>query len=284
MDYLIASKSKAGVDATTDGIKWDVGHAPLLPADIATQYWKDLVPQFGLIGSQSEATDQVTKIGQNTNVPYSAFICGVQGSGKSHTTACMLEKALIPSLTLRVLQSPMSALVFSYGQSQTGLGGFDVSETVHLAASRPDFPGHCVEIMTVMVSPTNLAMRICYENQGRDIRVLPFWVNAKTLDISVLRTLMAVDDKAVILYMAQVESVLSEIGASSRDGSLDYKFFKDKLLQKEFDTVQSRTLKQRLDLLESFLDLSGNAAEPQYLPGEMIIMDLTDPNLTAITA
>jgi hypothetical protein len=212
MDSLVAGKSKT--DATIDGIKRDIGHAPLLSAGLVVKHVKDLVPQFGFLGSRSESEPHDAKVFHNINVPFSTFICGVQGSGKSHTTACMLENALIPSRTLGVLQSPISALVFSYGQSQTVRGDFDVSEAVHLAASRPDFPGHCVKKVTVMVSPTNLAMRIRYEKQGHNIRVLPLWVNAKTLDISVLRALMAVDDKAVTLYMAQVESILREIGVT----------------------------------------------------------------------
>jgi hypothetical protein len=212
MDSLVAGKSKT--DATIDGIKRDIEHAPLLSAGLVVKHVKDLVPQFGFLGSRSESEPHDAKVFHNINVPFSTFICGVQGSGKSHTTACMLENALIPSRTLGVLQSPISALVFSYGQSQTVRGDFDVSEAVHLAASRPDFPGHCVKKVTVMVSPTNLAMRIRYEKQGHNIRVLPLWVNAKTLDISVLRALMAVDDKAVTLYMAQVESILREIGVT----------------------------------------------------------------------
>jgi hypothetical protein len=51
-----------------------------------------------------------------------------------------------------------------------------------------------------------------------------------------------------------------------------------------FDTQKTGSLKQRLELLESFLDVSGNAAEPEYLPGEKIIMDLTDTFLTSGTA
>lgn len=53
----------------------------------------DELPQYGLLGS-SEWTPSTaildSRIFLNTNVPYSAFVCGVQGSGKSHTTACMI--------------------------------------------------------------------------------------------------------------------------------------------------------------------------------------------------
>lgn len=36
----------------------------------------------------------------NINIPFSAFVYGVQGSGKSHTTACMIGMATIPIISL----------------------------------------------------------------------------------------------------------------------------------------------------------------------------------------
>lgn len=52
-----------------------------------------LLPQYGLLGSTSLALATKpadARLFLNTNVPFSAFICGVQGSGKSHTTACII--------------------------------------------------------------------------------------------------------------------------------------------------------------------------------------------------
>jgi len=53
----------------------------------------DDLPQYGLLGSSdpnSSTTIMDSRLFLNTNVPFSAFVCGVQGSGKSHTTACMI--------------------------------------------------------------------------------------------------------------------------------------------------------------------------------------------------
>lgn len=51
-------------------------------------------PQFALLGeiSQSGKSKELAdpRIMLNTNVPFSAFVCGLQGSGKSHTTSCMI--------------------------------------------------------------------------------------------------------------------------------------------------------------------------------------------------
>jgi len=53
-------------------------------------------PQYGLLGIPSNwneifpTTPADNRLFLNTNIPFSAFICGVQGSGKSHTTSCLI--------------------------------------------------------------------------------------------------------------------------------------------------------------------------------------------------
>lgn len=49
----------------------------------------------------------------NVSIPSSTFICGSQGSGKSHTLSCMLENCLIPSKAAN-LPSPLTGIVFHY--------------------------------------------------------------------------------------------------------------------------------------------------------------------------
>lgn len=51
----------------------------------------------------------------NVNAPWSAFICGSQGSGKSHTLSCMLESCLLASPELgNKLPHPLAGVVFHY--------------------------------------------------------------------------------------------------------------------------------------------------------------------------
>ena len=59
------------------------------------RYGVSKLPQYGLFGSVQTAEPSATRIPTvflNTNVPFSAFLCGLQGSGKSHTTACIIGK------------------------------------------------------------------------------------------------------------------------------------------------------------------------------------------------
>lgn len=219
----------------------------------------------------------------NTNAPLSTFICGVQGSGKSHTTSCILENAIIPSAHLGQLESPVSTLVFNYGEWSSGGAGFNISEATFLSKANARFPGHQAKRITVLVSPSNQAIKRLYA--FKNVRIIPFRLSAKTLDIGALRTLMAIDDKAAMpLYMAKVESILRAIAAKSADGSLNYAEFKKQLDLESFDATQTNMLDMRLNLLESFLDMTGIAPQPDFLPGEITIMDLSDAFISPNTA
>jgi len=263
----------------------DVGHAPLLSQNIIAKHTKDLIPQFGFFGCirEDRSQGQNIKIFHNTNVPFSSFICGVQGSGKSHTTATMVENTLIPSKHLGRLKVPAAALVFSYSDWVEGGAGFEISELTHLATPNPSYPEARVKRVTVLVSSSNPAIKRCY--QAPNVRVIPFKLNARSLDIGTLLALMAVDEKsAVPLYMAKVEAILRSISTNSTDGSLDFIQFKRMLRRERFDPRQRHMLDMRLNLLESFLDLDDEVVMPDFLPGEITIMDLSDPFVTPTTA
>lgn len=68
----------------------EVQHAPVISEEMVRQNQADL-PQYGYLGIHANTR---ARMFQNTNVPFASFVCGVQGSGKSHTTACMLGKIL----------------------------------------------------------------------------------------------------------------------------------------------------------------------------------------------
>ncbi|KAI8933441.1 hypothetical protein NX059_010055 [Plenodomus lindquistii] len=267
-------------------VQQTIEQSPLLAECIVSKHASDLVPQFGFLGCLHEDDTQhstITKLFHNTNVPFSAFICGVQGSGKSHTTATMLENALIRSKHVGNLKAPASVLVFSYSDWVDGGAGFTISEATHLARPHPDFPKAKVKNITVLVSPSNNGIRRCYERPN--VRVVPFRLNAKTLNISTLLTLMAVNETSTVpLYMARVEAILRSIAMKSPDGSMDYRLFKQLLAKEKFDAVQSNMLEMRLNLLESFLDLTGTATELKFPPGAVTIMDLSDSFVTPNTA
>lgn len=85
-----------------------------------------LFAQYGLLGGVtkllSKSTLQKThhptieedpRLFTNITTPFSVFICGSQGSGKSHTLSCFLENCLLPS-KVNKLSNPLTALVFHF--------------------------------------------------------------------------------------------------------------------------------------------------------------------------
>ena len=80
---------------------YDIRNAVLVSANIVEETDEKILPQYGLLGSfhpdgcpQSKDPGD-DRIFVNTNIPFSAFICGVQGSGKSHTTSCLLGETYL---------------------------------------------------------------------------------------------------------------------------------------------------------------------------------------------
>lgn len=58
----------------------------------------------------------------NVAAPLSTFICGSQGSGKSHTLSCLLKNYLLKS-DASELENPLTAMVFHYDTFSSDEGG-----------------------------------------------------------------------------------------------------------------------------------------------------------------
>nr|KMM70717.1 hypothetical protein CPAG_07028 [Coccidioides posadasii RMSCC 3488] len=92
--------------------------------------------QFGLLAGQNDmlnscgsepevkiqTLDKDPRLFFNVTSPSSTFICGSQGSRKSHILACLLENCLIPSRAGR-LSNPLTGLVFHYDTFICDTGG-----------------------------------------------------------------------------------------------------------------------------------------------------------------
>lgn len=124
--------------------------------------------QYGLLGGMTDRLSKKMVIGEggqtmstsngydhdldprlffNIAEPSSTFICGSQGSGKSHTLACLLENCLAAS-DANVLPHPLTGLVFHYDHFISDDGG-SPCEAAYLA-SNPNIK------VRVLCSPTNL--------------------------------------------------------------------------------------------------------------------------------
>jgi hypothetical protein len=153
-------------------------------------------PQYGLLGHRLDTSPQgITRnalVYTNTAAPWSAFICGSQGSGKSHTLSCLLENSLIASSPVGRLTAPLSSVVFHYDKF-TGFSNTQLCEAPYLCSSR--IP------VRVLVSPTNfMAMKNAYANLvglgkvSKMLKLEPMYLPMKGLNISMMKTLMGIDN------------------------------------------------------------------------------------------
>ena len=156
-----------------------------------------IYPQYGLLGHRirddSKKPIQDGLVYTNVSSPWSAFICGSQGSGKSHTLSCILENSLIPSSPAGNLTSPLAGLVLHYDKF-TAFSSTQLCEAAWLCSSH--IP------VRVLVSPTNLlAMKNAYsglaglEGSLGQLKVQPMYLPKKGLNISMMKTLMGIDKK-----------------------------------------------------------------------------------------
>lgn len=268
----------------------DIRDAVIFQTEVLKRYDSRLLPQYGLLGSICPTKESpVTAITDprlflNTNVPFSAFICGLQGSGKSHTISCLLENSLIKAPILGVLQQPLSALVLHFCQ-YTSRSSFQPCEAAFLAYHHPNFRGYTgVSSIHVMVAPSNYHdLNTSYSYiPGVDIR--PFKLKTKHLNISSMLTLMSVDQtETPPLYIGQITKILREIATTS-PGEFSYPKFKEAIEACDLTPAQKGPLQQRLDLLESFLDLDNSAVDYSFEAGSITIVDLSCPFVDANTA
>jgi hypothetical protein len=160
-----------------------------------------ILPQYGLLGMRqktigvSEDIDPIPEPHQNliytnTNAPWSTFICGSQGGGKSHTLSCLLENALLSSDAGK-LPNPLAGLVFHYDKF-TSHSSSQLCEAAYLCSSGVP--------VRVLVSPSNVwAMEKIYSNlpglpKGYPKpQVAPLYISEKQLNVTNMMTLMSVD-------------------------------------------------------------------------------------------
>jgi hypothetical protein len=195
-----------------------------------------------------------------------------------------LENCLIKTPELGLLQSPLSALVFHFGQYTSRLS-FRPCEAAFLAYPHPLFR-ECSGITSVniLAAPSNYHNLKDSYRQIPGVMVRPFKLRTKDLNIRSMLALMSVDQtQTTPLYMGQVTRILREIATASV-GDFSYKAFKTALQSCVLSRDQRAFLQQRLELLESFLDLEDSAVEHKFEAGSITIIDLSCSFVDANTA
>ncbi|RYP09960.1 hypothetical protein DL765_008274 [Monosporascus sp. GIB2] len=249
-----------------------------------------LVPQYGLIGSRVDlggatASREDGLVIGNVNMPWSAFICGSQGAGKSHTLCCLLENSLVANNNAGALPHPLAGMVMHY-DNYSNHNTTQVCEVAYLCSS--DIP------VTILVSPSNIwAMKRLYSNLpglppgSPQPKVVPLYLEEHQLNVSRILKLMAVDPAAdrTPLYMEVVMNIVREMAMEG--SAFTYTKFRKRLADTTWVRGQETPLNLRLQLLDSFITPSPMtkstrpAPSPRNIwafePGSLTIVDLSDP-------
>ena len=257
-----------------------------------------LFPQHSLLGreigtnTETGAEGWDTRIFYNVSAPCSIFICGSQGSGKSHTLSCVLEGCLIPSEVSR-LRSPLTGLVFHYDAFISETGGAPC-EAAFLASN----PKATVRILC---APTNFrVIQETYKNIPQ-VSVETLQLSESDLNTKRMMDLMAVGEGTLPLYVHVIQRILRDMRVEQQQGdqiqSFKYAEFKRRIANEDLTPPQLVPLNQRLETLESFMvkklanekptkKMSGQRSLPggtdwKPVPGRLTIVDLSCPCVTA---
>ncbi|KAL9103819.1 MAG: hypothetical protein Q9163_001173 [Psora crenata] len=309
--YLLEADSEDGVFGGGTLGEDDIANAALFSAEALKVCDPSSLPQHGLLGktcpgfvSSWPVLEDDSRLFQNTNVPFSVFICGLQGSGKSHTLSCLLgimlprpnqpgytaytvvENCLINTPVLGNLHKKLSALVLHYSQYNS-VSSFRPCEAAFLACPSRQFPSlPCVAPVNILVAPSNYHNLRAWYEQIPGVNVEPFRLRPRDLNVSSMLTLMAVDQShAAPLYIGQITKILRDMASTSFNG-FNYPDFKRRLQASKLSRAQQGPLQQRLDILESFLILDDAAPSWSFENGGATVIDLScpfvDPNMACV--
>ncbi|KAF4332190.1 hypothetical protein FBEOM_14011 [Fusarium beomiforme] len=258
--------------------------------------------QYGLLAcdiSDGRAIGESSRLFYNVTAPSSVFICGSQGSGKSHTLATLLENCIVRSIA-NCLTAPLAGLVFHYDSFVSDSGGLPC-EAAYLSSNE--------ELsVRVLCPPTNIATIKIYSSLP-NVSVQELRLSQDDLNTKRMLNLMVANPgqgAKMPLYLHTVMRVLRElrIKQQERGGGFDYQEFKNAMEAEPLTKEQLVPLQQRLNTLESFMvkhdrvcatkackkeaeDFTSNSATSQeaidWTPasGQLTIIDLSCPCVTA---
>ncbi|KAI0363571.1 hypothetical protein BV20DRAFT_1039877 [Pilatotrama ljubarskyi] len=220
----------------------------------------------------SNQSPQDPRLYVNTNAPLSALVCGVQGSGKSHTVSVLLENMMIDDCAaIGTCEKALSGLVLHFSEGgQSALP----CEAAWLGCAKLD--GFDPPSVRVYVSKSSFStMKRVYERLGEDVTVKPLTFSHSELDAQAILSMMAVgSSESAPLYMQSILSILRELGEN-----FTYNAFLREVQEakKDMNPHQKASLEQRLSLLASFVDPMKSRKGSLFEPRRLTIIDLSDP-------
>ncbi|KAH1353851.1 hypothetical protein KXV31_004570 [Aspergillus fumigatus] len=166
--------------------------------------------------------------------------------------------------SLGSLTRSISTLVLQFNEYSSSVSS-QPSEAAFLASVMPEYAQQQRIPLRVLVSPTNFHNLAKMYSQIPNVQAQAFRIQPRHLN-----------NDGMPLYMVQVARVLREMAMES-GGCFDYLDFRERLSALHLDRAQTPFLHQRLDLLDSYLDLTGKATSDYFVDGGVTILDLSCP-------
>lgn len=211
---------------------------------------RHLFSETALLGTNTDGEN----IFLNTSDPFVAITLGVQGSGKSHSSAVLLENCLCPCPYAVTLMRPMAGLVFHFDHSES-----NICEMTGLVDSHPRLPKENLvaaqaplEKIIVLVSPSFYHQRKQFYDSGDGKYVVkPLLFRWNSLHAAHLKILMGIkhDDKQ--LYVSLVLAKLQEYQRKSEIP--EFEDFCKEMLDLVSSGSQAGPLMQRFHLLRQIV-------------------------------
>ncbi|POS85823.1 hypothetical protein EPUL_004986 [Erysiphe pulchra] len=235
----------------------EVRTAPIFTSSVLKNEKGKLGPYGFFAGSSdilekniNQSSHEDPRIFYNISAPSSAFICGSQGSGKSHTLSCLLENCVMKS-DLSKLDKPLAALVLHYDSFTSDSRGTPC-EAAYLGSNSN------IKVK-ILCSPANIeSIKRTYA--GLNVKIEPLRINQTDLNTKRMLDLMAVnsDDGSMPLYLHSISRILRELRTEQQKSNLPFNYadFKRAVQQCTMLPGQIGPLNQRLDTLESFMPKS----------------------------
>ncbi|KAI1497589.1 hypothetical protein F5X99DRAFT_396303 [Biscogniauxia marginata] len=236
----------------------DIASAPIFTYPVlkhtnklASKFSNSPFSQYALFAADVQTLARTTgndpRVFYNVTTPTSFFICGSQGSGKSHSLSCILESCLIPSENLGRLPNPLTGIVFHYDNYIS-----DENSTPCEAAYIASDPRVKVR---VLCSPTNInTIRNTYSSI-ENVTVEELRLDESDLNTKRMLDLMGFGDKDPPLYMHVIQSILRDMRITQQKTGRPFRYrdFIERLNDGGLKPSQAGSLQQRLDILESFM-------------------------------
>ncbi|KAF8637208.1 hypothetical protein AX16_010867 [Volvariella volvacea WC 439] len=262
--------------------------APIMTEDAVKALGTEHAPQLAAYGRVLSQTingveQQVidSRLYINSNAPFSGVICGLQGTGKSHSTAVLMESCLIQDERLGSLPKPLSTVVFHFDPT-AGEGQGTPCEAAYLSTLNPQRGrGATPPKVTVLVLPSRLEERKYVYADLPNVEIRPLYFSPTDINSERLLSVMKwYEGQGMGIYMEVVLAILRGMSTFS------YEELRKKMKERSLPLTNKQMLELRLTLLDSCLNggSTTNSVSTYFEPGHLTIIDLSSPFVDSSSA